>query len=85
MYIEEKLDLILAKLNTSGPVSTQIQTVNHLRDLMRAIKQGDLIFAIKAYRSLTGRGLKEAKDAVEEFWPHPSKYPYSTVPERDNY
>lgn len=37
--------------------------------LMSAIHQGNRIDAIKAYRSLTGFGLKEAKDAVEKYWP----------------
>lgn len=36
--------------------------------LMSAIHQGNRIDAIKAYRSLTGFGLKEAKDAVEKEW-----------------
>lgn len=40
-----------------------------LDDLMRAIHKGERIAAIKAYRSMTGYGLKEAKDAVEKEWP----------------
>lgn len=39
-----------------------------INELMRAIHAGEKISAIKAYRSLTGYGLKEAKDAVEQYW-----------------
>lgn len=39
-----------------------------INELMRAIHAGEKISAIKAYRSLTGYGLKEAKDAVEKDW-----------------
>lgn len=39
-----------------------------LNELMRAIHAGEKIAAIKAYRSLTGSYLKEAKDAVEKDW-----------------
>jgi ribosomal protein L7/L12 len=37
--------------------------------LMKHMVAGDnKIEAIKAYRQLTGHGLKEAKDAVERYW-----------------
>ena len=39
-----------------------------INELMRAIHAGEKISAIKAYRSLTGYGLKESKDAVEKYW-----------------
>ena len=39
-----------------------------INELMRAIHAGEKIAAIKAYRSVTGYGLKEAKDAVEKDW-----------------
>lgn len=39
-----------------------------INELMRAIHAGEKIAAIKAYRSMTGYGLKEAKDAVEKDW-----------------
>lgn len=39
-----------------------------LNELMRAIHAGEWIAAIKAYRNMTGYGLKEAKDAVDEHW-----------------
>ena len=43
-------------------------TVGGINDLMSAIHGRRKIDAIKAYRSLTGYGLKEAKDAVEACW-----------------
>lgn len=39
-----------------------------INELMRAIHAGEKIAAIKAYRIMTGYGLKEAKDAVEKYW-----------------
>lgn len=39
-----------------------------LNELMRAIHAGEKIAAIKAYRTMTGYGLKESKDAVELGW-----------------
>lgn len=39
-----------------------------INELMRAIHAGEMIAAIKAYRSLTGFYLKDAKDAVEKYW-----------------
>ena len=39
-----------------------------LNELMRAIHAGEMIAAIKAYRNMTGYGLKESKDAVEKDW-----------------
>jgi ribosomal protein L7/L12 len=45
---------------TPAPVD---QTV--LKELMQAVKYGRKIEAIKAYRTLTGEGLKESKDIIE--------------------
>lgn len=36
--------------------------------LLAAFKAGTKIEAIKAYRTLTGYGLKETKDAIESYW-----------------
>lgn len=36
--------------------------------LLSAMKVGQKIEAIRAYRELTGAGLKEAKDAIENHW-----------------
>lgn len=44
-------------------------TEEEVNNLMRLMKGGCLkIEAIKSYRTLTGVGLKEAKDAVEKYW-----------------
>lgn len=37
--------------------------------LLAAIQKGFKIEAIKVYRTMTGHGLKEAKEAVELYWP----------------
>jgi ribosomal protein L7/L12 len=37
-------------------------------DLLKQMALREKIPAIKAYRTLTGAGLKEAKDAVERYW-----------------
>lgn len=43
--------------------------------LLAAMNQpGKKIEAIKAYRSLTGAGLKESKDAVERYWTNREHY-----------
>lgn len=40
-----------------------------VNELMRLMAEGlQKISAIKAYRALTGLGLKESKDAVERYW-----------------
>lgn len=36
--------------------------------LLDAMQKGQKISAIKEYRSLTGMGVKESKDAVEKYW-----------------
>jgi ribosomal protein L7/L12 len=44
-------------------------TEEEINNLMRLMNGGCLkIEAIKSYRTLTGTGLKEAKDAVEKYW-----------------
>lgn len=37
-------------------------------ELLKQIALNERIPAIKAYRNLTGAGLKESKDAVEKYW-----------------
>lgn len=54
---ERTLDMAI---NTPAPLS-----VPALNDLMVAIANERKIEAIKAFRILTGHGLKESKDAVE--------------------
>lgn len=41
-----------------------------LNKLLHAMQRGQKIEAIKEYRTITNMGLKESKDAVEEFWTH---------------
>lgn len=48
-----------------APTPEEFPCATHARDLMNAMGQGRRIDAIKSYRSLTGDGLKEAKDIVE--------------------
>jgi len=51
---------------TDMPVKADPQQVD---DLMKWMVEGThKIEAIKAYRTLTGLGLKESKDAVEKYW-----------------
>ena len=40
-----------------------------VNNLLHAIQGQRKIEAIKEYRSLTGIGLKESKDAIEKYWP----------------
>lgn len=39
-----------------------------INTLLDAMQRNEKISAIKAYRELTGTGLREAKDAVEKYW-----------------
>lgn len=50
------------------PVATQYVEASKVDELLNEINRNDgFIPAIKAYRSLTGVGLKEAKEAVERY------------------
>ena len=42
-----------------------LEAMEHANTLLASVRKGEKVNAIKAYRSLTGSGLKEAKDAVE--------------------
>jgi len=54
---------ILSKLGKSSTVDLPENiTEEYVKDLMR---QGKKVAAIKAYRTMTGLGLKDSKDAVE--------------------
>jgi ribosomal protein L7/L12 len=60
--LERKLDFVLNQLKVTyneAPLSAA-QT-----EALKWLRQGNKIEAIKAYRSLTGLGLKEGKDAVD--------------------
>jgi ribosomal protein L7/L12 len=58
MRTERKLDAIMAHLGIAEPEP-------ELHDVLRLLREGKKIEAIKVYRERTGAGLKEAKDAVE--------------------
>ena len=60
--IERKLDLVMQHLEIRDYAPTGPDPLAQVRDLAR---RGRKIEAIKAYRELTGVGLREAKDAVE--------------------
>lgn len=42
-------------------------TEAEINNLLAAMKDGKFIEAIKCYRSITGLGLKESKDAIERY------------------
>ena len=52
--------------NMVAPNKVGYVDTNVLNELIRHIYQGRKIYAIKAYRTLTGVGLYEAKTAVEQ-------------------
>lgn len=50
------------------PVATQYIEVNKINELLDQMNMNNgFIPAIKAYRALTGAGLKEARDSVEKY------------------
>jgi ribosomal protein L7/L12 len=49
-------------------VATDQVNPNRIDEMLAAISDNHKIEAIKAYRSLTGSGLKESKDAIEKYW-----------------
>lgn len=61
--IEDRIKDIVEQ--PSVATMTTIQVRNLVEDMFRAYANGQKIEAVKAYRALTGYGLKESKDAVE--------------------
>lgn len=61
--LDNIIDIDVTPVEVPGKVSSDT-----LNELMRAIHNGEKIAAIKAYRTMTGFGLKEAKDAIERDW-----------------
>ncbi|NEA55689.1 hypothetical protein G3I60_16440 [Streptomyces sp. SID13666] len=57
--MERRQELILRHLGIEEVDAPDLREINEL------VRQGKKIQAIKAYRELTGAGLKEAKEAVE--------------------
>ncbi|WP_328540551.1 ribosomal protein L7/L12 [Streptomyces sp. NBC_00344] len=58
--VERQLDLITAHLGVPSELDAELSAVDAL------LRQGKSIAAIKAYREITGAGLKEAKEAVDQ-------------------
>ncbi|WP_277438887.1 ribosomal protein L7/L12 [Streptomyces sp. SPB162] len=58
-FMERRQELILTHLGVEDPTSPDLRGIDAL------LREGKKIQAIKAYRDLTGAGLKEAKEAVE--------------------
>ncbi|WP_369234476.1 ribosomal protein L7/L12 [Streptomyces sp. R21] len=56
--VEQKLDLVLDHLGLR-------EAEPRMDEIDALLRDGKKIQAIKAYREITGAGLKEAKDAVE--------------------
>jgi ribosomal protein L7/L12 len=67
--IERKLDLVLQELGVAMPQSED-QGSGLEAEIKAEIRRGNKISAIKLYREMTGTGLKEAKDAVDEIERH---------------
>ena len=65
----EKLRRLFTKSAEAGPSSSAGHGMKPLpptmNDVEKFIRAGEMILAIKAYRDVTGAGLKEAKEAVE--------------------
>jgi ribosomal protein L7/L12 len=67
----EKLRRLFTKSAEPGPSSSAGHGMKpspptpSMNDVEKFIRTGEMILAIKAYRDLTGAGLKEAKEAVE--------------------
>jgi hypothetical protein len=73
--IEHQLSLMVS----DSAARVQCSVVDDLLKVMGV--EGKKIEAIKAYRILTGTGLKESKDAVEKYWPQPVNDPRQGKPE----
>ena len=58
--LERKLDLVMRQLGVEQPTAAADD------DVVALVRAGHRIEAIKRYRELTGAGLKEAKDAVDQ-------------------
>jgi ribosomal protein L7/L12 len=57
--MERRQELILTHLGIEDPAAPDLREIDAL------LREGRKIQAIKAYRDLTGAGLKDAKEAVE--------------------
>lgn len=72
LFDDEMQDLDAA-MDIEVPTQTNYVPVEAVDELLKTMAYGEKIPAIKAYRVLTGAGLKESKDAVEKRWQSPVK------------
>jgi hypothetical protein len=70
-YGMEEIQTIDDMINFEVPQPTTYVSIESVNNLLAAMKTGKKIEAIKAYRTLSKAGLKEAKDAVEFYWTYP--------------
>jgi ribosomal protein L7/L12 len=73
---EEAIEQIDQIVSEESAFRADPQSIN---ELLRQMKLGNKIDAIRQYRALTGAALKDSKDAVEAFW----SYPPLTHPQTD--
>ena len=65
----EDIEIIDAIVEFNVPVPAKAYaSCADVDDMLKAMREGRKIDAIKAYRSITGTGLKEGKDAIEANW-----------------
>ncbi len=64
--LEDKLQFLYHRLNFDYASASSESDPVHSPQIEEALRRGNKIEAIKIYRELTGVGLAEAKQAVEE-------------------
>jgi ribosomal protein L7/L12 len=70
----KRLQEQLQSLASVAPRNQPNGNIEHVRSLLSAMANSEKIQAIKMVRTLTGFGLKESKDLVEDFAPFLPKY-----------
>jgi len=60
-----QINSVTVNADASGTPNSVADQAERMQEVVRLIKDGEKIEAIKAFREATGVGLKEAKDAVE--------------------
>lgn len=66
-------DMIDVTITDPNPVFAKASCDDVDELLKQVMRPEGLIHAIKAYRVLTGAGLKESKDAIERYWSNADK------------
>ncbi len=64
--LEEEVRSLRAQLAKPAPLVAGLVSPIVVRGLLDAVRSGNKIMAIKEVRTMTGMGLKECKDLVEE-------------------